>query len=39
MATGKLVVLAVFKRTDDGELVPAFEPHLVDTEERTSHIA
>lgn len=34
MATGKLVVLAAFTKTDDGELVPAFEPRQVDTEER-----
>jgi hypothetical protein len=34
MATGKLVVLAAFSKTDEGQLVPAFEPRLVDTEER-----
>jgi len=34
MVTGELVVLAAFTKTDDGELVPAFEPRLVDTEER-----
>lgn len=34
MATGKLVVLAAFNKTEDGNLVPAFEPRLVDTEER-----
>lgn len=32
--TGKLVVLAAFSKTDEGQLVPAFEPRLVDTEER-----
>ena len=26
MATGKLVVLAAFSKTDEGQLVPAFEP-------------
>jgi hypothetical protein len=34
MATSKLVVLAAFTKTDEGELVPAFEPRQVDTEER-----
>ncbi|AOF90376.1 hypothetical protein [Sinorhizobium sp. RAC02] len=34
MTTSKLVVLAAFRKTDEGELVPAFEPRLVDTEER-----
>lgn len=34
MATGKLVVLAAFTKTDEGELVPAFEPRQIDTEER-----
>ncbi|MCT7665645.1 hypothetical protein [Shinella kummerowiae] len=34
MATSKLVVIAAFSKTDEGELVPAFEPRLVDTEER-----
>lgn len=33
-STGKLVVLAAFTKTDEGELVPAFEPRQVDTEER-----
>ena len=31
---GKLIVLAAFARNDDGELVPAFEPRQVVTEER-----
>lgn len=34
MAAIKLVVLAAFNKTDDGDLVPAFEPRQVDTEER-----
>lgn len=34
MATGKLVVLAAFTKTDDGQVVPAFEPRQVDTQER-----
>ncbi|WP_439616915.1 hypothetical protein [Shinella sp.] len=34
MANTKLVVLAAFNKTDDGDLVPAFEPRQVDTEER-----
>lgn len=32
--TDKLVVLAAFTKTDEGELVPALEPRQVDTEER-----
>lgn len=31
---GKLIVLAAFVKNDDGELVPAFDPRQVDTEER-----
>lgn len=31
---GKLIILAAFTRTDDGDLVPAFEPKQVDTEDR-----
>lgn len=34
MSTGKLVVLAAFNKTDDGDLVSAFEPRQFDTEER-----
>ncbi|HEV7249068.1 MAG TPA: hypothetical protein VGN93_19015 [Shinella sp.] len=34
MATGKLVVLAAFNKTDDGDLVPAFDPRQVDKEAR-----
>jgi hypothetical protein len=30
----KLIVLAAFVKNDDGELVPAFDPRQVDTEER-----
>lgn len=32
--TGKLIVLAAFDRNDEGDLVPAFDPRQVDTEER-----
>lgn len=31
---GKLIVLATFVRNDEGELVPAFDPRQVHTEER-----
>jgi hypothetical protein len=31
---GKLIVLAAFVKNDDGELVPAFDPRQVDSEER-----
>lgn len=34
MATGKLVVLAAFTKTDDGQVVPAFEPRQAGTQER-----
>jgi hypothetical protein len=36
---GKLIVLAAFNRNDDGELVPAFDPRQVDTEERATREA
>jgi hypothetical protein len=36
---GKLIVLAAFVKNDDGELVPAFEPRQVDTEERAKREA
>ena len=32
--SSKLIVLAAFTKTDEGEFVPAFEPRQVDTEER-----
>lgn len=31
---GKLIVLAAFQRNEDGELVPAFDPAQMDSEER-----
>jgi len=31
---GKLIVLAAFQMNEEGELVPAFDPRQVDTEER-----
>lgn len=31
---GKLIVLAAFQKNEEGELVPAFDPRQVDTEER-----
>lgn len=31
---GKLIVLAAFNKSDEGELIPAFDPRQVDTEER-----
>jgi hypothetical protein len=34
MSAGKLVLLAASTKTDEGELVPAFEPRQIDTEER-----
>ncbi|MQY44526.1 hypothetical protein GAO09_00355 [Rhizobiales bacterium RZME27] len=36
---GKLIVLAAFNKNDEGELVPAFEPRQVDTEERAKRDA
>lgn len=36
---GKLIVLAAFVKNDDGELVPAFDPRQVDTEERAKRDA
>ena len=36
---GKLIVLAAFDKNDDGELIPAFEPRQVDTEERAKREA
>lgn len=37
--TGKLIVLSAFTKTDDGELIPAFEPRQIDTEEKAMRIA
>jgi len=34
VGTGKLIVLAAFNKSDNGNLVPAFEPRQVDTETR-----
>lgn len=40
MATkGRLIVLAAFVRNEDGDLVPAFDPRQVDTEERAKREA
>lgn len=36
---GKLILLAAFDKSDDGELVPAFDPRQVDTEERAKRDA
>ena len=36
---GKLIVLAAFQKNDDGELVPAFDPRQVDTEDRAKRDA
>jgi hypothetical protein len=33
-AIPKLIVLAAFDENDEGELVPAFNPYQVDTEEK-----
>ena len=35
----KPIVLAAFDRNDEGELVPAFEPRQVDSEERAKREA
>ena len=36
---GKLIVLAAFNKNDEGDLVPAFDPRQVDTEERAKREA
>lgn len=36
---GKLIVLAAFVKNDDGELVPAFDPRQVDSEDRAKRDA
>lgn len=33
-AKGKLIVLAAFNKSEEGELVPAFDPRQFDTEDR-----
>jgi hypothetical protein len=37
--TGKLIVLAAYSKTDEGELVPAFEPRQIDSEEKAKRLA
>ncbi len=37
--TGKLIVLAAYSKTDDGELLPAFEPRQIDSEEKAMRLA
>lgn len=32
---GKLIVVAAFNKSEEGDLVPAFDPRQVDTEERS----
>lgn len=36
---GKLIVLAAFNKNDEGDLVPAFDPRQVDSEERAKREA
>ena len=36
---GKLIVLAAFNKNEEGDLVPAFDPRQVDTEERAKREA
>ncbi|UIK04975.1 hypothetical protein [Neorhizobium galegae] len=35
----KLIVLVAFRKNDDGDLVPAFDPRQIDTEERAKREA
>lgn len=37
--TGKLIVLAAYTRSDDGDLIPAIEPRQIDTEEKATRLA
>lgn len=37
--TGKLIVLAAYTKTDDGGLLPAFEPRQIDSEEKAKRLA
>lgn len=36
---GKLIVLEAFNKNDDGELVPAFNPRRIDTEDQAERDA
>lgn len=38
-AIPKLIVLAAFDENEEGELLPAFEPREMQTEERATYIA
>jgi len=38
-AIPKLIVLAAFDENDEGELLPAFEPREMQTEERATYMA
>lgn len=38
-AIPKLIVLAAFNENDDGELLPAFDPYQVDSEEKARYKA
>lgn len=38
-AKGKLIVLAAFIKNDEGDLIPAFDPRQIDTEERAKREA
>lgn len=35
---GKLIVLAAYTKTDEGELIPAFEPRQIDSEEKAKRL-
>lgn len=37
--SGKLIVLAAYTKTEDGELMPAFEPRQIDGEEKARRLA
>ena len=37
--TGKLIVLAAYSKTYDGELLPAFEPRQIESEEKAMRLA
>ncbi len=36
---GKMIVLAAYSKTDDGELLPAFEPRQIESEEKAMRLA
>jgi hypothetical protein len=38
-SSGRLIVLAAFDKDDEGNLVPAFEPRQVDTEDKAKREA